>query len=246
MNILFSEKTFALFNDMELDTLSKYLLYLEKFQVQSVSVYLESLDSLIKSNLKSLNIKAHFNLLYTQTKLNIELVPLKSPLYITFLLKINENFFEKEKEINPINLAWTLAYYSYLDHSSSIILEESFKNMIDSLRKNSDWINSNTIEEILDIIIMIDNMKLFDVKIPKFILEFFDKEIIANLLEHHINYNFDNPGKRKVLDLLSSLQNLKIVVNKLTNVFYVDALVESSDKVISLFFINIFIKLINK
>jgi len=232
MNILFSDSKLGLFTNMELDILSEYLLYLEKFEVKAVSIYLESLNSIIYSNLKSLKIKTHLNLLYTQTKLNKELVPLKSPLYITFLLKITEKFFEMENEINPINLAWTLAYYSYLDHSSNIILEESLKNMIDSLRKNNDWINQNTIEDILDIIIMIDNLKLFDVKISKFILEFLDREIIAKLLEHHINYNFDNPGKKKLLDLLFKLENINIFKNKLTNVFYVDAIIESSDKVI--------------
>ena len=231
MNILFTEKSASLFTNMELPILSEYFLNLEKFQVKSLSTYFESLKLIINTSLKSLDISTHFNLLYIQTRLNQEFAILTSPLYITFLLKVNEKIFEKEQGINAIKLAWTMAYYSNLDLTSNVVFEESLNNMINLLRKNSEWVTQYNVDLILDVVIMLDNLKLFDIKIPKNIVEFFDKEIITGLISYHMNYNNSNVGKLKILDLLSKEKNLKFVANKLTNVFYIDAILEISEKV---------------
>jgi len=204
--------------------------------VKSVSDFFISLKSQINTNLKSLDIQTHFDLLYTQTKLNLELIPLKSPLYISFLLKISEKIFENSEKINPIKLAWVLAYHNHLDLSTNVVLEEALKNLINYMRKENIWVNKLDIDEILEVLIMVDSLKSFDVKIPKSIVEFFDKEIIANLILNHIEFSAEDPYKSFVLGLLENEQSAKVEYIKLTNVFYVDALVEYENKVI--FFLN--------
>ncbi len=228
MNILFNEKSFIVLEKIDLENTAEYLINMEKFQVKSVSNYFESLKMKIISNLKTLGLKTHFSYLYLQTKLNQELVPLKSPLYISFLMKFNAEIFNLN-EINPFKLAWTVIYHSYLDLTTNIVLEETLKNMINSMRKNSNWVNQNNVEEILEIIIMIDHLKLYDVKIPNSIIKFFDKEIIANLLQFRMSYTDKDPNISKVIDFISREDNIDFEENKLTNIIYVDVVVERSD-----------------
>ena len=234
MNIIFSEKVSHLFLNQDLAQVSEYLVYLQKFHVNSVSNFFNSLKSQIKTNLKSLDLQTHFNLLYTQSKLNEELVPLKSPLYISFLLKISEKVFDSEK-ISPIKLAWVLAYHNYLDLNTNVALEQSLKNMICFMRKETSWVNEYDIEEIIEVLIMIDSLRLFDVKIPKSIVEFFDNEIISNLIMNHVEFTGEDPRKSRVYEFLTKEQTVNLELVKLTNVFYVDAVVEFENKVIFYF-----------
>ena len=143
MNILFTDKASGLFTNLELPQISEHFISLEKFQVQILPAYFENIKHLINSNIKNLNLKTHFNLLYIQTKLNQELSISKSPLFVTFLLKIKEQIFEELQEKNAIKLAWTMAYYCNVDLISNPIFEESMKNMIKVMRNNSNWVNQN-------------------------------------------------------------------------------------------------------
>lgn len=231
MNLIFSERLSNLFFNSELPQISEYLIHLQKFQVKTASDYFDTIKSKLNSNLTTLDLETHFKLLYTQTKLNIEQIPLKSPLYVTFLLKISEQIFNSKK-INPIKLAWVLAYHSYLDLNNNVVLEESLKNLIKFMQTEQNWVNEYEIEEILEVLIMVDSLKLFDVKIPKTIVGFFDKEIIANLISNLIQFTDKDPKKNFVFELLEKEQNVKVEYLKFTNVFYVDALVEYGKKVI--------------
>lgn len=233
---MFPEKTANLFLNQDLTHVSEQLIQLLKFQVNSAASVFNSLKTQINNNLKSLDVQTHFNLLYTQTKLNLELVPLKSPLYVSFLLKITEKVFEDQK-INPIKLAWVLAYHNYLDLHVNVVLEQALKNLISYLRKESNWVTEYNVEEIVEVLIMLDALSLFDVKVPKSILEFFDKEIIANLISNQIEFGGVDPHKARVHELLLKEQNVKVEMLKLTNVSYVDALVEFEHKVILFIFV---------
>jgi hypothetical protein len=232
MNIIFTERTSNIFLNKDLAQTSEYLMHLQKFNVNSISNYFNSLKSQINANLKSLNLKTHFNLLYTQTKQNEELVPLKSPLYISFLLKISEKIFDSNNEkINPIKLAWVITYHSYLDLNTNAVLEQTLKSLISFMRKENCWVNEYDIQEIIEVLIMVDSLKLFDVNVPKSIVEFFDKEIIANLIRSHVGFSGVDPRKGRVYELLEKQQGVRLEMFKLTNVFYVDALVEYENKV---------------
>lgn len=231
MNIIFTEKTSHIFLNQDLAQTSEHLAQLQNFNVNSISNYFNSLKSQINTSLKSLDLKTHFNLLYTQTKQNEELVPLKSPLYISFLLKISEKIFDSSEKINPIKLAWVVAFHSYLDLNTNAVLEQTLKSLISFMRKENCWVNECDIQEIIEVLIMIDSLKLFDVNVPKSIVEFFDKEIIANLIRNHVGFAGVDPRKGSVYELLEKQQGVKLQMLKLTNVFYVDALVEYENKV---------------
>jgi len=146
------------------------------------------------------------------------------------LLKISEEIFNSEK-INPIKLAWVTTYHNYLDLSTNAVLELTLKKMICYIRNENSWVNACEIEEIIEVLIMIDCLKLFDVKIPKSIVEFFDQEIIANLIRNHVEFSREDPLKSRIYELFEKEKSVKLELLKLTNVFYVDALVDYENKV---------------
>ena len=121
MNIIFNENITQFFTSMDLKDLVDIFIHLEKFKVKYLSDYLSALKTKINSELKSIDIVTHFKMLYISSKLNQDLVALKSPLYITFLLKLNENNFFNDFQNNFVKLSWVFAYYTSIELKSNFI-----------------------------------------------------------------------------------------------------------------------------
>lgn len=232
MNILLKEKIITVFTGIELAELSQYLLNLEKFQVKSLSNYFIQIKKNLNSNLKSLDLKSHFNFLYISTKLNHELSPLSSPLYITFLLKLNEKNIDKTFDDCEIKLAWVLGYYCCLELQLNVFFEVAMEKMMKKLRTSLDWIKPNSVGEVLDILIMLNHLKSYDVKVPTEFLEYFDGEIIARLLNYYYIDNNNPFYNKKIKEFLDKEKDLKYQTNKNSNIFFVDYIIELERKVI--------------
>lgn len=230
MNIIFNENTTQFFTSMDLKDLVDIFLHLEKFKVKYLSHYFTALNTKINSELKSMDIVTHFKMLYISSKLNQDLVPLKSPLYITFLLKLNENNFFNDFQNNFIKLSWVFAYYTSIELKSNVFLDEALKGLIKSIKNNTNWFNMHDINDLFEILIMVNDLKSYNINVPKEFLDFFDVEVLKNLLNYHLINSNNEKDKNKLLNFFEK-EKLNFEINKLTNIFYIDFILEIFEKV---------------
>lgn len=232
MNILFSNKNLYIFDECEVTELANNFSILEKFKIKSLFIYFQQNEKKIERNLTKLDINNHFKLLYSAAKIGKFNVLNKHPLMISFLLKLKESEISKEN-LDLIKLSWVLMLYAKSELNINPISENALIKLIEFLNKDSTWINTENVELLLEVIMMVDYLKLINIKISNTILKFFDKENILNLMNYHILNANDIRNHKKILRILQGQNNLEFISKKNTNLFYIDFVITYFRKVIS-------------
>ena len=231
MNIMFSSKNLFIFDDLKVEDLANNFVYLEKFKVKALKNYFEQNMSKIENSLTSLDINSHFKLLYIAVKTGNFNVINKHPLMISFLLKIKEGEMNSELKKDSIKLAWTFMNYSKLELSMNPMTENVLIKLVDFLRTDSNWINKENVELVLEILMIIDYMKSINIKISNSIVKYFDKENILNLMNYHIVNSNDSRNHSKILRIFERQNNFEFKSRKNTNLFYIDFVAKFFQKV---------------
>lgn len=236
MNILFTNKNSFIFDNLQVEELAKFFEFLEKFKVKSLTNYLEVKMNIIQNALPLLDIKSHFKLLYVAMKTGNFLAINKHPLMVSFLLKLKQGEINQNFQNNMIQLAWVLLYFSNKELEMNGITENILIKLIDFLSKEVNWINFENVDQLLEIVMMIDNLKSNNININRTVLGYFDKKNILNLMNYHLYYSKDFRAHSKILRLFENQKIFEFIQNKNTNIFYIDFVVKFFQKVFLIMF----------
>ena len=128
-----------------------------------------------------------------------------------------------------------------IELKSNVFLDEALKGLIKSIKNNTNWLNMHDINDLFEILIMVNDLKSYNINVPKEFLDFFDVEVLKNLLNYHLINSNNEKDKNKLLNFFEK-EKVNFEINKLTNIFYIDFILEIFEKVkflFSIFFRNI-------